>query len=101
MSAGDTSSPDIKRVLRKHGLKIRVNTDMGLRDQKFAINAGSPILASLYDGWHYSVVFGYSQEFVFVMTPSLGSEVGSVKCAFRLAEWREMFDHWGIVVKQP
>jgi predicted double-glycine peptidase len=92
-----TSSTDIKRVLRKHGLKVHVNSDMGLRDLKSAINAGSPLLVSLYDGWHYSVVFGYSPGHVFVMNPSLGS-MGSVKCAVRMVEWRRMFDGWGVVV---
>jgi predicted double-glycine peptidase len=95
-----TSSTDIKPRLRKHGLKVHVNANMGLRDLKAAINAGSPVLVSLYDGWHYSVVYGYSPGYVFVMNPSLGS-MGSVKCAVGLAEWRRMFDGWGVVVKQP
>jgi predicted double-glycine peptidase len=89
-----TSPTDIKRVLRKHGLKVHVNADMGLRDLRKAINAGSPVLVSLYDGWHYSVVYGYSDKYIFVMNPSLG-EMGSLKCAVRLAEWR-----WNIIVKQ-
>ena len=90
----------IKRVLRKHGFRIRVNTDMSLRDLKSAIHAGSPVIVRLYDGWHYSVVYGYSDRHVFVMNPSLG-EMGSVCCAVRLNEWQRMFDGWGIVVKQP
>ena len=95
-----TPSSDIKRVLRRHGLKIAVHTRMDLRALKSAINAGCPVLVSLYEGWHYSVVFGYSSGHVFVMNPSLGS-MGSVKCAVRLADWRGMFDGCGIVVKQP
>ncbi len=92
-----TSPSDIKRVLRKHGLKIHVNTDMGLRNLRKAINTGSPVLVSLYDGWHYSVVHGFSDSHVFVMNPSLG-EMGSLKVAVKLSEWRRIFDRWGVVV---
>jgi ABC-type bacteriocin/lantibiotic exporter with double-glycine peptidase domain len=87
----------IKRVLRKHGLRIHVNTDMSSRDLKSAINAACPVIVRLYDGWHYSVVYGYSDRHVFVMNPSLG-EMGSMKCTVGLADWRDMFDRWGIVV---
>ncbi len=92
-----TPRTTIKRVLRKHGFRIRVNTDMSLRDLKAAVAAGCPVIVRLYDGWHYSVVYGYSDKHVFVMNPSLG-EMGSVGCAIRFAEWRSMFDRWGLVV---
>jgi ABC-type bacteriocin/lantibiotic exporter with double-glycine peptidase domain len=90
-----TSPSDIKRVLRKNGLATHVNTKMGLRDLKKAINEGSPVLVSLYDGWHYSVVYGYSDKLVFVMNPR------SLKCAVSLSEWRRIFDRWGIIVCKP
>jgi ABC-type bacteriocin/lantibiotic exporter with double-glycine peptidase domain len=90
-TADGTSSTDIKRVLRKHGLKVAVHTYMNLRDLKSAIDSGCPVLVSLYDGWHYSIVYGYSPGYVFVMNPSLGS-MGSLKCGVRLKEWRKMFD---------
>jgi predicted double-glycine peptidase len=92
-----TSPSDIKRVLRKHGLKVHVNTDMGLRDLRKAISAGSPVLVSLYEGWHYSVVYGYLDKYIFVMNPSL-CEMGSLKVAVTLSEWRKIFDRWGVVV---
>lgn len=93
-----TSPTDIKRVLREHSLKVRVNADMGLRDLKSAINDGSPVLVSLEDGWHYSVVYGYSAKQIFVMNPSLG-EMGSIKCAVGLTQWRKIWDQWGIIVR--
>jgi ABC-type bacteriocin/lantibiotic exporter with double-glycine peptidase domain len=94
-----TSKSDIKRVLRKHRLEVVVHSRMNLRDLKSAINAGSPVLVSLYENWHYSVAYGYSGRHVFVMNPSLGS-MGSVNCAVRLAEWHRIFDRWGIVSVQ-
>ena len=90
-----TSPSDIKRVLRKYGLQTHTDTNMNLRDLKASINAGSPILVSLYDGWHYSVVYGYSNKHVFVMNPS------SLKCAVGLSEWRRSWDRWGIIVNTP
>ena len=63
-------------MLRKHGLKVVLDTRMVIRDLKSAINSGSPELVSLYDGWHYSVVYGYDSKHIFVMNPSLG-EMGS------------------------
>jgi len=89
----------IKRVLRTHGLRIHVNTNMSLRDLKSAINAGCPVIVRLYEGWHYSVIYGYSDRHIFVMNPSLG-EMGSVCCAVGLDEWHQIFDRWGVVVKQ-
>jgi ABC-type bacteriocin/lantibiotic exporter with double-glycine peptidase domain len=93
-----TSKSDIKRVLRKRGLKIVECSRMNFRDLKSAIDAGSPVLVSLYDNWHYSVVYGYSGRQIFVMNPSLGS-MGAIRCAIRLAEWQRIFDRWGIVVR--
>lgn len=94
-----TSPSDIKRVLKKHGLKIHMNTDMGIRDLKAAIKSGSPVLVSVNDGWHYSVIYGFSKTHVFVMNPSLG-EMGSIKVAVSKSEWREIFDRWGVVVSK-
>jgi hypothetical protein len=73
---------------------------MNLRDLKSAINAACPVNVRLYDGWHYSVVHGYSNRHVFVMNPSLG-EMGSMCCSVGMDEWHRILDGRGIVVKQP
>jgi len=94
-----TSRADIVRVLRKNRLKVQVNTDISINDLKKAINAGSPVLVSLYDNWHYSVVYGISDTHVFVMNPSLG-EMGSIKVAVNKSEWRKIFDLWGLIISR-
>ncbi len=71
---------------------------MGIRELKSAIKADSPVIVSLYGNWHYSVVYGFSDTHIFVMNPSLG-EMGSIKCAIKIAEFREIFDRWGVVVR--
>lgn len=94
-----TSRADIVRVLRKHRLKVQVNTKMSINDLKKAIKAGSPVLVSLYDNWHYSVVYGISDTHIFVMNPSLG-EMGSIKVAVNKSEWGKMFDLWGLIISR-
>lgn len=94
-----TSRNSIKRVLKKYGLNIQVKSNMGMRDLKSAIKAGSPVIVSLYDNWHYSVVYGFSNTHVFVMNPSL-REMGSFKVAVSKSEWREMFDRWSVIVSR-
>lgn len=94
-----TSPSDIKRVLKKYGLKIHVNSKMSIRDLKTAIDAGSPVIVSLYDHFHYSVIYGYSSSNIFVMNPSLG-EMGSIKCALSKSEFKDIFDHWGLIISR-
>ena len=94
-----TNRSDIKRILRMHGLIVQINTDMDMRDLKNAIKSGSPVLVSLYDHWHYGVVFGISSTHVFVSNPSLG-EMGSIKVAVNKSEWRDMFDRWGLIISR-
>jgi len=88
-----TSISDIKRVLKQHGLKYRK-----IRDLKGAIDKGHPVLLSLYDHWHYSVVCGYSSSHYFIMNPSLG-EMGSLSCAVRKKKFKRMWDGWALEIR--
>lgn len=95
-----TSVSDIKRVIKQHHLEYRTLRRPKLKDLKAAINDGSPILVSLYDGSHYAVVYGYSDSHMFVSNPSLNilTGYGSIRCAITNSEFREAWDRWGIVV---
>jgi ABC-type bacteriocin/lantibiotic exporter with double-glycine peptidase domain len=98
-----TDVSDIKRVLKRHGLKCRTLRKPGLRDLRAAIDNDCPIFVSLYDGEHYAVVYGYSSGHIFVMNPSLDfteEGVGSLRCAVGKDQFRRMWDKWGIVVSQ-
>ncbi len=90
-----TAVSDIKRVLKKHGLKYRKITNL-----KSAIDKGHPVLISLYDHWHYSVCYGYSNSHYFIMNPSLG-EMGSWPCAVRKKKFKRIFDGWALEVNKP
>ena len=70
---------------------------MTIKHLKDAINAGCPVLNSIYDGRHYSVVYGYSSERIFVMNPSIG-KMRSWSCAVMRGEFMNSWDRWGLVV---
>ncbi len=89
-----TSINNIKTVLKRHGLKYR-----RIRNLKSAIDGGHPVLISTHKSWHYSVVFGYSSSYFFVMNPSLG-QMGSLFCGIRRKEFRRVFDGWALAVRR-
>ncbi|HTY11737.1 MAG TPA: cysteine peptidase family C39 domain-containing protein [Bacteroidota bacterium] len=88
-----TSISDIKRVLKRHGLKYRK-----IRDLRRAIDDGHPALLSLYEHWHYPVCYGQSDSHYFVMKPSLG-DMGSLSRAVRKKKLKRVWDGWGLEVK--
>ena len=56
---------------------IQRTQEQWLQDLKAAIVDDCPNLVSLYDGFHYSIVYDYSSTHIFVMNPSLCS-IGSI-----------------------
>lgn len=97
--ADGTAVTDIKQVLRKHSLKVRELHDARLSDVGRSIRNGSPMLLSLFDGEHYSVVFGVSSSRIYVMNPSLGW-MGSWRCAIRIDRFRRKWDRWALIVSE-
>jgi len=95
-----TSVNDIKRVLKRHGLKCRTLRKPGLQDLKTAIDDDCTVLITLNDGEHYAVVYGYSLSHIFVSNPSLNilNGYGSIRCAIPNAEFRKIWDRWAVIV---
>ena len=94
-----TSQTDIKRVLKERNLSYRMIGKRTLKTLRDAIDNESPVLISLYDGWHYSVVYGYSDSHIFVMNPSLDfTSMGSIWNAVPIPDFRKIWDRWGIIV---
>ncbi len=97
-----TAVADIKRVLNDRGLFDREFHSARLVDLKKAIDSGRPCLISMYDSWHYAVVYGYSDKHVLVMNPSLSREnMGSIRCAVKKKEFKRIFDGWALEVRMP
>ena len=97
-----TSVSDIKRVLKRYGLAFQTLRNPGLRDLKAAINNACPVLISLYDGAHYSVIYGFSDSHIFVSNPSLNilTGYGSIRCAITNAEFRKIWDKYAVIVSE-
>ncbi len=94
-----TSVKNILRVLRQKGLSCKEVDKAKLSQIREAIDNGSPVLISVFDGWHYSVVYGYSDSHIFVMNPSLDvTDMGSVWNAVPRRRFADIWDHWGIIV---
>jgi ABC-type bacteriocin/lantibiotic exporter with double-glycine peptidase domain len=95
-----TSVRDIKRVFRQYHLNCRTLRKTGLRDLKAAIDDECPVLISLYDGSHYSVVYGYSDSHIFVSNPSLNilTGYGSIRCAIPKSEFMKIWDKWAVEI---
>lgn len=67
---------------------------------KKAIDSGWPSLISMYGGWHYAAVYGYSKTHLFVMNPSLNPDsMGSVWCALKKSKFRQIGVNWALVVR--
>ena len=94
-----TSQTDIKRVLKERNLSYHMIRRRTLKTLRDAIDNECPIFISLYDGWHYSVVYGYSDSHIFVMNPSLDfTSMGSIWNAVSKPVFRKIWDRWGIIV---
>ena len=55
----------------------------------------------MYDGEHYSVIYGYSKSHIFIMNPSLDATrdgVGSLRCAVNKDRFRKAWDKWGLEI---
>ncbi len=95
-----TDASDIVKVLRSCGLVVRTYREMGLREIRKAIDNEYPIIVMLFDGWHWSVCYGYSQDHIFLMNPSINFLImGSIFCAVRKDRFRKQWDRWALGVK--
>jgi len=91
---------DILRVFKQRGLSCKVIRNASFVDLKGAIRNGCPVLVSLYDGWHYGVVYGFSDKYIFVSDPSLDqASMGSIWCAIPKRKFMTMWEPWMIVVR--
>ena len=92
-----TAPSNLKRVLRKYGLKVAERDQMRIRDLKGAIEDGSPVLISTQGHMHYATVFGIGRRVVFVSDSVV---YGSVRCAWSKEEFRGTWTRWGLIVSR-
>lgn len=66
-----TTEKALNQLFREKGLKVRIKWNASRVDIKKAVEGGYPILISMYEGEHWSIIYGYSREGVFVLDPPL------------------------------
>ncbi|MCZ7603133.1 MAG: cysteine peptidase family C39 domain-containing protein [Melioribacteraceae bacterium] len=90
---------DIKpllKIFKNHGLKVKVNEDADPDDIKEALIEGKPVLVSVDDGEHWVVVYGFSEDRIFVLDPSIYS---SIRCSWSYEDFLNRWDdNWIAVV---
>jgi len=90
-----TALPDIERVFKKYGLKVRIIRRAKMKHLISAIDAECPVLISTLNGGHWAVVYGYSQSHIYLCDPSL---ITNLWCRIPKEEFQEQWDNWGMVV---
>jgi len=66
-----TSLGAMERVFKKRGFKCWIIRKLSLKQIRDYIDADSSVLITTLDRWRYAVVYGYSEEHVFVVDPSV------------------------------
>lgn len=75
-------------ILKSFGAKIYVNENAELDDIKSAIIERKPILISVDEGEHWVVIYGFSEDRIFVLDSSLHS---SIRCTWT---YEELINRW-------
>lgn len=91
----------IRRVLREYKLKYESLTPISMKSLERAIDRGRPVLISIDDDDHYSVVKGYSDTAISWMNPSLNVlGNGSLWSWISREDFMERWDKWGLVISK-
>ena len=91
-----TDTGPILRLLRERGLRVSVNKNAKLRNIYEAIDKQCPILISVDDGDHWVVIYGYSDDAIYILDPALRS----LLCKWSVVEFGGRWDEaWIAVVK--
>jgi ABC-type bacteriocin/lantibiotic exporter with double-glycine peptidase domain len=91
-----TDTGPILRLLRKRGLRVSIKKDATLRNIYEAIDNQWPILISVDDGDHWVVIYGYSEDGIYILDPALKS----LLCEWSVVEFGGRWDEaWIGVVK--
>ena len=93
-----TSEGPILRLFRARGLRPIVKARATLRDVRAGIDAGAPVLVCVNQETHWSVVYGYSRDRIWLADPS--AYQAFAREAITNAEFRERWDNrWAVIVR--
>ena len=66
-----TDEKAILNLFKKKGLVVKTKWNATRKDIKKAVDKGWPILITMYEGYHWVVIYGYSKTGVFVLDSAL------------------------------
>jgi ABC-type bacteriocin/lantibiotic exporter with double-glycine peptidase domain len=90
-----TSATSMIRLFRKRGLSVSLRSHAGFTDIYEAINYyNAPMLASLDDGNHWVIIYGYSVSEILVLDPSMKTLI----CRWEKRFFRQRWDNWGAII---
>jgi ABC-type bacteriocin/lantibiotic exporter with double-glycine peptidase domain len=94
---GGMDTPAIENVLTENGLECKeFYDDDDWSEIHNAIDKGHPVIVCLDDSEHWAIVFGYSDQYIYLMDPDprdlFGTQISHEKFASR-------WDGWGMSVK--
>lgn len=83
-----TDTEPILNLFKENNLNVEVNEKARLNDIYESVDEGKPMLISVYDGEHWIVVYGYSNDFIYVLDPS----INQYSCRLTKQEFNERWD---------
>ncbi len=90
-----TTESSILRLFRQRGLSVLVRPHARMKDIYHAIDEyGGPMLTYLKDNDHWSVVYGYSPDKIYVLDPSLYS---ARLCGWDKSYFKSRWGRWGAI----
>jgi ABC-type bacteriocin/lantibiotic exporter with double-glycine peptidase domain len=82
-----TDEKAIFNLFRKKGLVVKTKWNATRKDIKKTVDNGFPILVTLYEGYHWVIIYGYSKTGIFVLDSALDF-------IFNEWDWSEFLDVW-------
>ncbi len=91
-----TELKTIRALFNKYGLKCKIIATAKITDLKRSIDAGQPILISTFDESHWSTVYGYSKDALYVADPSF---IKNMFVKIPKSKFKKQWDNWMMSVR--
>jgi ABC-type bacteriocin/lantibiotic exporter with double-glycine peptidase domain len=100
LNTNETDGTDTKQLLNyliSNGLDVKINGKCAISSIQAAIGSGYPVLITVDDGDHWAVVYGYSNDGIFVLDSSRNRFLNQWGYGEFIKRWD---DNWIAVVKE-
>jgi len=100
LNTNESDGTDTKQILDylvSNGLDVQINNKGAVSSIQAAIGNGYPVLITVDDGDHWAVVYGYSNDGIFVLDSSRSRFLNQWGYGEFIKRWD---DNWAAVVKE-